>query len=444
MYKQIAIILLLAISSLCSSQDLRSFAYYDSITLKNYNDASWKILKENASDAISKGYDYYYMRMRIGISYYERGFYLSAAKHFKKALEFNSGDQIALEYLYYCYLFSNRGWIAYSVSKDFGNTTLKKTGLDAGNKNRVSVDFLMNKADGKEIINDYINSGELSDAGTLSFPVAYSNMGVSMSHLLKSGNGLVHTLSYLRRNNTLFISNGTNDVPDYAQVVQQFQYNISPVFAWRSGIVFSPSLYYLNTSYDIVEFSSMGMGGPTAYELRIRENNLGAGFHLAKNFGILDVKGSAYFSQIGKRNHFQFGGDITLFPAGNNLVYFGAGLYYKSSEIIDSRDNANIYRGVGGVSIRNKFFVDFAAYFGDLQNFVENKGAIIYNGINKVDQLYSIDFSIPISDSGVIIYAGSRLMSEYSAFIPEDYYFSTESIRNISSLSIVGGLSWTF
>ena len=108
MQRLIIIILLYCFFGSLKAQERTDFSYLDSLTYKQYEDGRWKELTASGKQALRLGYDYYYMRMRIGISYYERKSYLNAISHFKKALEFNNNDQIATEYLYYCYLLSGK------------------------------------------------------------------------------------------------------------------------------------------------------------------------------------------------------------------------------------------------------------------------------------------------------------------------------------------------
>ena len=72
-----------------------------------------RILKEHANTMISLGIDYYYLRMRLGITSYNKELYHSAVTNFKKALEFNSLDTVSRQYIFNSYLFSGRKADAY-------------------------------------------------------------------------------------------------------------------------------------------------------------------------------------------------------------------------------------------------------------------------------------------------------------------------------------------
>ena len=90
------------------SQAQVTFRYADSVTYGLYTERNWSKLIIKGKEAIDEGHDFFYMRMRIGIAYYELKNYAMSAFHFKRALEFNDSDPLALEYLFYSYYLSGR------------------------------------------------------------------------------------------------------------------------------------------------------------------------------------------------------------------------------------------------------------------------------------------------------------------------------------------------
>lgn len=443
MRKIIFISILLISSMLVNAQEQGSFRYYDSLTYDQYNNGEWALLSGSAKEALSLGYDYYYMRMRIGISFYERAKYLRALKHFKKALEFNVGDQIALEYIYYCYYLSNKLLLASRVSEDFGPGLIKKTGLDLAKKNRMSVAYLYSDAHSEKLIEDYSMNFVSQDAGAMVFPQSFMNIGLSLNHNIAPGISINHSLSYLNRTNLLWMGNGFQTIPEYTQTVKQLQYTFSPAFASKSGLSFSPVAYYLNTSYNLLNFVSAG-AGYNVFEFDERENNLGAGFNLGVNIGRIDLGANTYASKLGNRFHFQAGSELTIFPLANSKFYLGAGYSYLRSEIVNGFDQSFIFEGRMGFLISNRVYIDLAGISGELNNYIDNNGFIIYNGINNQDRILKADISFIPGESGLIIYLGARLSKEYSAFIPEDYLYASELGSEFNSISILGGLSWNF
>jgi hypothetical protein len=125
MNKYIIILSLLAATNKSFTQ---SFSYFDSLTYKLYNEKKWDSLIIVGNKALEKGYDYYYMQMRIGIANYELKKYSQALTYFLKAKQYNSND-IVDEYIYYSYFFDGQTRQAYYFSKNMSNNLLKKLHL---------------------------------------------------------------------------------------------------------------------------------------------------------------------------------------------------------------------------------------------------------------------------------------------------------------------------
>ena len=90
---------LMAISTKLLAQN--DFLSIDKQTYDYYMNGDYRNLKRTADTMLSQGMDYYYLRMRLGILSYNNELYSSALKHFNRALEFNSGDTLSREYIYY-------------------------------------------------------------------------------------------------------------------------------------------------------------------------------------------------------------------------------------------------------------------------------------------------------------------------------------------------------
>ena len=100
--------LLILMYSIVTGQIQKDFAYYNSETYRLYTEANWKELIPIAKEGIAYGHDFYYLRMRLGIAYFEQEKYTEAKKQFEIALEFDEGSSDAKSYSYYCLLYLGR------------------------------------------------------------------------------------------------------------------------------------------------------------------------------------------------------------------------------------------------------------------------------------------------------------------------------------------------
>jgi hypothetical protein len=110
------------------SQPLSS-AEVEQKTLAYYESASWDLLILTGEEAIGNGIDYYWLRMRTGIARYEKKQFGKATGHFRKALEFNGGDKLASEYLFYSLRFGGKESEALRLAGTFPESLQEKIGF---------------------------------------------------------------------------------------------------------------------------------------------------------------------------------------------------------------------------------------------------------------------------------------------------------------------------
>ncbi|MDX2443854.1 MAG: tetratricopeptide repeat protein, partial [Bacteroidales bacterium] len=110
------------ISYSLSGQEKQQVVNYEKKTFELYNQKNWPELIKWGKKAIENGSDYFYMRMRLGIAFYERQNYHRALIHFRKAAEFNPNNPYLLEYLYYANILINREKAALDVTKQFSSS----------------------------------------------------------------------------------------------------------------------------------------------------------------------------------------------------------------------------------------------------------------------------------------------------------------------------------
>ncbi|MFZ9847769.1 MAG: hypothetical protein ACO3EE_06405 [Flavobacteriales bacterium] len=126
----ITAILLFVFSFSVKAQEEFSSEYVEYRSYQLYLNNDWKALILLGDSALDNNVDYYYLRIRLGIAHYELKQYFSAENHFVKALEFNSFEDLPKEYLYYCYVFTQRFEESRRVAKEFSASLQSKIGFD--------------------------------------------------------------------------------------------------------------------------------------------------------------------------------------------------------------------------------------------------------------------------------------------------------------------------
>lgn len=130
MHRIIFFLILFSLAENSFAQDTLNSNIVEMKSYQLYLNKNWKELNSFGKKALDKGFDYFYLRMRMGIANYELKNYRKAQKHFRKALAFNSTDELVMEYLYYCYIFNAEYDHARKFSKKFPEALTKKLNTD--------------------------------------------------------------------------------------------------------------------------------------------------------------------------------------------------------------------------------------------------------------------------------------------------------------------------
>ncbi len=429
-----------------SAQDYNNFNIVDKETYRFYIEKKWDSLISKGNQAIKSGLDYYYLRMRLGIAYYEKENYIKASKHFKTALQFNEGDPVALEYLYYSFLFSGKEDRARFISKDFNNTLKEKTGT--------ATKQFIKQLNTEYLYHNCMNEGVISNPDDY-FPVDlqgyqvvtrnFSNFSLTTSHPLRYRFSIFHGYTYLQKTNLYHYNDGIYIVnnPDYT--VRQHQYYIALNTTLQDGWMVSPSFHFLSSHYPLINsISTSSPGGPRVNYINTNDYGLVTGMLVSKAAGFINFRFALHYSYLNDAEHIQDLLGFTLFPLGNLNFYIGGNI----ASNIELANNPDIYPVMNlffGFSVYEKIWLEFSVTTGKMQNFTENNGYYIYNSLDAIKLTGNMNILIPVTKKGSSVYFGSKIASHESKLYP-----FTESINsqinkiNYNSFSIYGGVSWKF
>ena len=215
--------------------------YSESIEQKSYQlylDKKWDELICVGNNAIKNDMDYFYLRMRIGIAYYEKKDYALAESHFRKAITFNSSDDLALEYLYYSLLLNGRQEEARLLSKEFSAELAEKTGTNKSS----SIQFIIIEGGTKKTdSSDYYNAFTKTKSNYFKPPVYFQ---IGINHSLKNCFSLFHAFSYYKQKN--YIGN-----------VSQLQYYLKATVPLKKNWMLIPALHIIQSNFSSETITSI-------------------------------------------------------------------------------------------------------------------------------------------------------------------------------------------
>ncbi len=448
MYRVITTICLtLLLLSGISAQDQVDFNTINTETFRLYQEQKWDSLIVMGRDALKQDFDYYYLRMRLGIALYNQKKFRKSSIHFTKALTMNQGDPVALEYLYYSRLLSGQSAQANLARKQFKGDLANRLPLTKGKfVDRFRVESLYNRGMIDHISTNPEETFPGLPAGVQYLTDHFTNFSMSLTNSIVPGFSLVHGYTYLTKTNRYYYNDGTTQYYIADQNTYQHQYYLSPRITTASGLTFMPMFHFVSVHYQYpVETSGYGGYSRTTLYYDKFVDYVG-GLGLVKGWGCFDITLGTYFAALNQSEQIQNRLGFTWYPNGN--LNFYAGGYMNSQYEITNGEG--IYRWIPelmvGFSISEKVWFDLNGTMGEMTNYLENNGTLVYNSFSEViDKKVKFSISIPVTDKGSLLYLGGRWTSNRSEF------YATDPISNgitntyiYNTLSFYGGISWKF
>jgi len=456
MYRLIIILNLILLFRAGNSQDFKSV---DLETYNLYVEQDWDELIRAGKEGLKQDIDYYYLRMRIGIAYYETKNYKASQAHFRRALEFNQGDPVASEYLYYAYQFAGQTEQAGILVKDFSPSMMEKILPPPGKiVDRFGLEYLYNFNDTKDLLADPDEYFSGLPAGYQLLTLNYSNVNAMLHHEFSPGITLTHAYTYLNKTNYYYYYDGLSRFGFDEQKVFQNQYFISPAFTTKWGLTIAPSFHYLRIRFQLPYVVSGGGGsgpggggGSSIQYSDLYSNHYVVGLHLTQSVGRFAIRLGGIYSSVNNANQVTSTAGLTWYPLGNLDLYMGTALNVHTgiTELTNSTEHETTLELIPdfliGFGIVSRVWMEFSGSYGNMKNYTEGNGYIVYNGPDWMLYKAMGTIVIPVTPKGSNVYLGTRFAEYKSRFMPSDPS-SGQDINNIisNSISIFGGLSWKF
>ena len=412
------------------------FPEVDSLTYHAYLNEDWKTLKQVGTMAIDSGIDYYYLRMRLGIAYFETLRYRMSVKHFKRALYFNESSQTAREYLYFAYLY---GGISYNITERstyFDSAFLKK--MDHENTFIQSIGFDYTYGINESLQKKFPDGLNGITESFAKRPEKYRNIGINIKHRLGNRINIRHGFTKLTKQNLVFSNTGTTPPTiRYAQVVGQFQYYISPIVFLDDGLHFWLSAHFLN-----IDIPYRYAFDGSVYSGENTENDQAFTTGLSKDFSHFNISFGLGYSTLNNKQQFSQNIELVYYPLANLNLY---GLLHIKTQQDGSfvSGPSSIHPGIGFKVFRHAW-IEGGYTIGSMDNYSDINGFYIYNDINPVTKLATGSLIVPFNKYKTSVFIKYRyLQNNIHVFsITSDEYVNSGEYQIVHS--ITGGLSWIF
>jgi hypothetical protein len=444
--KIFALISFTVIFSEAYTQEQKSYVHYDSTTYIQYQKKDWSGLIKTSHKAYKDGIDYYYLRMRTGIAYFENHNYLMARKHFLRAAELNSLDPVSKEYIYYCLLYSGRSKEAnlfFIQNKSFLENKVTDK-INPIKKISIDVAYHSNIEENLRSLMQTENISDVDDSPLNGFQIItrrFFYSGFLLQHELNKNLDLIHGGSLLRKYNYYYSQEDGNSFDTYEHKINQTQYYAALKLSPGAGFNIIPSFHYIYYTSPSLTYRERGSGLPFTIPLE-KYNFYTARLSTGKSFWLMDLNTGVSFSKLSNNKQIQQDITLSFFPLGNLNLYSQSTLYRISEGENNNIANRLVYQEDIGFRINDNLWLEASAVFGEIKNMSTNESYIIYNGTETITGKYMFSFLFPLEKMTFSL--RTAFQQYYSTYSDLNGYDLGINKLTFNGYSLIGGLTWNF
>lgn len=378
--RSLLIIIYLLLFTVASAQDLSPELVekqtYDSFVIQDY-----KTTIKLGALALKQGIDSYYLRYRLGISYFEKQNYEAAIPHLEMAKSLDSNDPILLEYLYYAYVYSNRNEKATLLTAIFPDDLKAKLSSKPMFFKTIAVEIGVLKT------SNFDDFKKANIKGTNNFAQGEFYSDVSFANLLIT-NQLSPKFKLL--NAISLVSNTSNMLYQFTlpnKKTQLFTDN-NNYLQWNSIAFYYLKGWNIGAGAGIYNSSYISYIVPPPFPIntpftrtKTSNTNYSASLSIKKRFQYLEPTIGISYTNLSHLKTISAEASLTYFPFGNSKFYGNSKFAFVSNEF----ENNSIYSQLLGLKLAKKVWIEVYGAYGNHQNYVSENGLFVFNTPNKIN-----------------------------------------------------------
>jgi tetratricopeptide (TPR) repeat protein len=432
------IIILLFVSTAAIGQQL-DFQKTDSLSYNQFMNHQYNELKKTGQLAIQQDIDFFYLRMRLGIAYYEEKKYENALIHFSKAHLMNPLDTVTQEYMYFTYQYLNRNDEAKLLSKTFSQSMIKRLCISPK-----SIDFITVGA-GTMVTNnasDNISKSIIGDSKIYAEAIFNDKMSfgnIALQHTVFDRVKLFYAGSIFKTSALGVVQTAFgNSTQTFSN--NQYQLNIGTAIPFNNGwkisagaAYYKQSVSFLSGNFDSAQYKY------NFFSFQNRLNSYSGSIAIDKRIPFFETQLSVSYSNLALSNQLQYEISLKSFPLGNQDFYIGS----KLAQLFDKNSSKCIYSGSFGGKIIKPIWYEVSASYGNHTNYISNLGVNTFNTYDPVLFVSGLDLIFVFKRFSIIpSYRFSQregTQTHYTSFT------TTERTTNKYSTNlIITTLKWNF
>ena len=391
-------------------------SFVDSASYVYFTQGKHDVLVSLIDNAFTSGIDSYYLRVRLGVSYFTKNEFNLAILHLRKALVFYPSDMYTKDFLFYAYLYTEnfeeakilitKMPITYQASYQKlikrQNSVVFEYGYQTTSySNKQDSSFFLAKDFSDTSLHGngvYAESDRMKSLQYLQF-----GMGYPLSKRIKGYSGVSivqnNRESHIYSKSTVWnfdtskqawLNNSIIKDTSHEYTLAQYQVYTGLTIALPKHITLLTGAQYMFYSQNKMYATYNSLSNNYQFKDSVSaKGNFVSNVSLTKSFLKLIPMLSVGFNKIDGMNMSQIALQTSYLPFGNFNLSLTGGVSISS----DNKESRNVlYLKVGG-KINSKLWYDSYLYTGNLKYFTEGNGYVVYNVSDKITLKSGVNLS---------------------------------------------------
>lgn len=408
------------------AQTTQTIGSVDTLTYQQFFNKEYKALQKTGKEAIKGGIDFYFLRTRLGISYYEQQNYESALPHFKKAQQIYPNDPIIQEYYYYTLLYTGRNEDAYDLAKKFPKNIQESVGFKKHSIALINEELSI--TGGFSSNNNIATFDSLDIKDTNIYAEGTFQGGAKLASIILK-NRITPRLT-LTTGFSYFETKSMGKVQTYdSTAIQSFinnpyQLNFAIGYLFPFGLkvggafgLYHEASNYYNAVYNDTNFTFTYNENP-----RI-ENPYSASIFATYRWNRFEFFATGSMGNLASVNQKQGEIGVAYYPFGNQNFYsVTSGTMIQN----DTTQAFIVHQKIGGKAYKS-FWYELSASYGNFRNYIGASGFSTYNTVDPV--IFASNINIKWYIKNLVI------IPSYGFQIRESKYYTVDNLFNVNTLT---------
>lgn len=433
--------------ALLLAQDKLTALQADKITFERFMQQDWDNLIKTANSALDQGIDFYLLRYRLAIAYYNQGKYQEAYRYFLSVYQSdNQSDSVLNEYLYFTSLFTRRFDVAQLFSTKIPAVSKKKYHIKSETLlNDIQITGIYTFNPEKEVNMRNIlteNNAFYSAVSWLLYFYEYDfRVGLNVSGKV---NTTVHFSDFTQINQQ-FIDNSKYSSSTSMQLKQKSADVISTCRLTARDKIES-GINYFSGNYPTATLLTDSHFLPFTKSRQIKYKGGAAHLSYHHHFIYGEIGIAAGFNSLSENRFSTVGISSAVFLTQRRNVAIHCNIYRQSAFDTNTQTDSVLVRILisPGVMLHIKNFqFNVSGYIGKLNQFYDPFNHLVFNSNDPYCNYISI--SLLASLKNIVLTAGYATGNKET----NQYIYSLDNpggslIKKYSFNSLWGGIQWIF